>query len=33
MAAGAAAALAVALFLGRIRTKQDTRRLTEALKM
>lgn len=33
MVAGAAAALAAAAFLGRTRTKQDTQRLTEALKM
>jgi hypothetical protein len=33
MVAGAAAALAVAAFLGRERAKQDTRRLTAALKI
>lgn len=33
MVAGAAAAVAVAAFLGRTRTRQDTQRLTEALKM
>ena len=33
MIAGAAAAVAPAAFLGRSRTRQDTHRLTEALKM
>lgn len=33
MVAGAAAAVAVAAFLGRHRSKQDTQRLTAALKM
>lgn len=33
MVAGAAAAVAFAAFLGRSRTRQDTQRLTEALKM
>lgn len=33
MAAGTAAAAAVAVFLGRVRSKQDTQRLTAALKM
>jgi hypothetical protein len=33
MAAGTAAALAVAVYLGRARTKQDTQRLTAALKI
>ena len=33
MVAGSAAALAVAIYLGRARAKQDTRRLTAALKI
>ena len=33
MAAGTAAALAVAVYLGRARAKQDTQRLTAALKI
>jgi hypothetical protein len=33
MVAGAAAAVTVAAFLGRTRTRQDTQRLTAALKM
>jgi hypothetical protein len=33
MVAGTAAAAAVAVFLGRVRSRQDTRRLTAALKM